>query len=125
MNERLKNLRKRLELSQEEFGKRIGITKSSVSKLETGENSPSEQTIKLICSEFNINEMWLRAGKGEMFIELDRDEEIAAWASKITRSDYGNKFVPEFAHVLTKLDESDWEVLEKIARLLIENRKKD
>lgn len=50
----------------EKFGKQIGITKSSVSMLESGRNAPSEQTIKLICFEFGINENWLRTGEGEM-----------------------------------------------------------
>lgn len=59
-----------MQLNQDEFGKRIGIGKTSVSKLETGENRPSEQTIILICREFNVNEEWLRDGIGEMFTKL-------------------------------------------------------
>lgn len=64
MNNRIKELRIYLGLSQEAFGKRIKIQRSSVSKIETGENSPSDQTISLICKEFNVNEEWLRTGKG-------------------------------------------------------------
>ena len=55
MNTRIKEIRKQHRLSQEEFGSRIGITRSSVCKLESGENNPSEQTIKLICKEFNVS----------------------------------------------------------------------
>ena len=58
-----------------------------------------------------------------MFEELDRDEEIVAWSSKITRSDYDKQFIPEFVHMLSKLDEKDWETLEKIAKMLA--KKKD
>lgn len=64
MNERIKALRKKLKLSQEEFGKRIGVGKTSISKIETGENNPSDQTVMLICNEFNVNEKWLRNGDG-------------------------------------------------------------
>lgn len=64
MNNRIKELRLDLGLSQEAFGKQIKIQRSSVSKIETGENSPSDQTISLICKEFNVNEEWLRTGKG-------------------------------------------------------------
>lgn len=71
MNERIKNIRQRMKLSQEEFGERLKITRSSVSKLESGINNPSDQTIKLICSEFNINEDWFRTGSGEMFNDMD------------------------------------------------------
>ncbi len=64
MNERIKLIRKNAKLNQEDFGKRIGITKSSVSLLESGKNNPSEQTVQLICSEFEINKEWLLYGDG-------------------------------------------------------------
>lgn len=76
MNTRIKKIRKDNKLSQEDFGKRIGIGKTSVSKLESGENNPSEQTIILICSEFNIDEHWLRTGEGNPYKELTPSEEI-------------------------------------------------
>lgn len=69
MKSRIKQLRNKLSLTQEDFGKRIGIGKTSVSKLETGENKPSDQTIMLICREFNVNEEWLRDGIEPMFIK--------------------------------------------------------
>lgn len=51
-------------MSQQSFGDRLSITKTSVSKIEAGINNPSDQTIKLICQEFNVNEDWLRDGTG-------------------------------------------------------------
>lgn len=80
MNERIKKVRKKYNLSQEEFGKRIGIGKTSVSKLESGENRPSEQTIILICKEFNINEVWLRTGEGgenNMLTKVSEDDRFS------------------------------------------------
>lgn len=74
MNERIKLLRKQLELSQEAFGARLEITKASVSRIESGINNPSDQTLKLICKEFNVNEDWLRTGAGgeeNMFVPAD------------------------------------------------------
>ena len=55
MKERIRLIRKERELSQREFAKKIGLTKTSMSKIETGVNTPSEQTIMSICREFNIN----------------------------------------------------------------------
>jgi transcriptional regulator with XRE-family HTH domain len=55
----------------EQFGKRISISKVSVSRLESGINNPSDQTISLICKEFNINEEWLRYGTGSMIPHFD------------------------------------------------------
>jgi len=74
LNDRIKEIRKIVGLSQEEFGKRLSITKASISRIESGINNPSDQTIKLICSEFNVNEEWLRTGAGgpgNMFLSED------------------------------------------------------
>lgn len=68
MNERIKALRKALDLTMEAFGAKIGITKSAVSTIESGKNRPSDQTILLICQVYGVNESWLRTGEGEMFV---------------------------------------------------------
>lgn len=72
MNERIIELRKSLNLSQTDFGKQIGISKSSVSDIEIGRISISERTIISICSKFNVNEEWLKNGNGNMFLEYDK-----------------------------------------------------
>ena len=72
MNERIIELRKFLNLSQTDFGKQIGISKSSVSDIEIGRISISERTIISICSKFNVNEEWLKYGNGNMFLEYDK-----------------------------------------------------
>lgn len=69
MNQRIKEVRRSLGLSQEEFGRRLGITKSAVSRIESSSNGASGQTVKSICREFNIDYGWLTTGQGEMFIE--------------------------------------------------------
>lgn len=66
MNERIKEVRQYFKLTLEEFGRRIGMTKSGLSKVERGENGTTEQTITSICREFNVNEEWLRTGTGPM-----------------------------------------------------------
>ncbi len=73
LNERIKILREELGLSMEKFGGRIGLTRSAISKIESGSN-PSDQTIISICREFNVNEEWLRNGKGDMFLDFSEDE---------------------------------------------------
>ena len=70
MNERIKEIRETLNLSQEAFGKRIGITRASISNMEKGTRNPSEQTIISICREFDVNYSWLKEGLGEMFSDL-------------------------------------------------------
>ena len=81
MNERIKELRKHLGLTLEEFGKRLGVTRSAIGHLERGERTLTDQMFLSICREFNVNEEWLRTGEGEMFT-LQEDEE-AAYVSEL------------------------------------------
>lgn len=67
MKERLKKLRKALDLTQQEFADRIGISRGNIATYETREGSPGNSVINLICREFNVSETWLRTGEGEMF----------------------------------------------------------
>ncbi len=67
MQERIKKLRKTLDLTQQEFGDRIGIKRNTLANYEIGRNEPIDAVISLICREFNVNETWLRTGEGEMF----------------------------------------------------------
>jgi len=67
MNERLRQLRKKLGLTQQEFADKLGIPRNNIAGYETGKRSPSEAAVALICREFGANEEWLRKGKGEMF----------------------------------------------------------
>ena len=64
MNERIKKVRKSLELTQQEFAERIGMKRNSIALIENGRNT-SDQTVFAICREFNVNEEWLRTGAGE------------------------------------------------------------
>jgi transcriptional regulator with XRE-family HTH domain len=73
MNERLKLLRKTLDLSQDAFAERIGMKGSSISLLESGRRNITEQVIKSICREFNVDYGWLTTGVGEMFVDSDED----------------------------------------------------
>ena len=114
MNERLKTVRKKLSLSQEAFGKRLGVTGAGISKIESGDRGITEQMILAICREFNISEEWLRSGKGDMFLDFTEDEFAKAAASLsndvFVRSliveywkldDDGKKLFREFIHRLS------------------------
>lgn len=68
MNKRIKNIRGNEKLSQEKFGKKIGVSRDTIANIEAGRIEIKEIFITSICREFNINEEWLRTGKGEMYI---------------------------------------------------------
>ena len=69
-SERVRILRKSLNMSQEAFGERLGVKKAAISKIEKGENGLKEHMIKLICREFNVDYFWLTEGTGEMFTSI-------------------------------------------------------
>ncbi|WMJ88900.1 helix-turn-helix domain-containing protein [Anaerocolumna sp. MB42-C2] len=121
MNERLKDLRKFLNLNQEDFGKRLGVGKTAISKLEKGENNLTDSMVKLICKEFNVDYIWLTTGKGEMFIEPDIDAmEII---DRIMTGE--NKFHKDLFKTFAHLDEEDLLALERIIDKFIEIKKAD
>lgn len=119
MKDRIKIIRSDTGLSMEKFGKRIGVTRSSVCKLESGENSPSEQTIKLICKEFKISYLWLTEGIGPMYVDLDTDS--MARIDDIMTGE--NEFAKNLFREFSKLDEKEWKTLERLIKNLSENIK--
>ena len=62
LNQRIKKVRMKVDLTQNAFGEVLGISRAAVQKLESGENNPSEQTIRAICEKFGVNRQWLETG---------------------------------------------------------------
>ena len=77
IGERVRIIRKELNLTQTEFAERICITQSHLASNETGKRQVTDRTVQLICNEFGVNEQWLRTGEGEMFRKISPDEEFA------------------------------------------------
>ncbi len=119
MHERLKKLRKALDLTQQEFADRIGSKRNTVAKYETEANMPSAAVVSLICREFNVNEDWLRNGNGDMFLPINRENEISKMAKDLL-SDETNSFKSRFIAMLAGLSASDWERLENEAKKLLD-----
>lgn len=101
IGERVRCARKTLGLTLEEFGKRIGLKKNSVSQIENGHNELTDANAVSICREFNVREEWLRDGTGDMF-EPAASDELDALAKEYGLSE-GEKVLIE--HYL-KLDGS-------------------
>ena len=118
LNTRLKTIRKFVSLSQEE----LGITGAAISKIESGNRNVTEQITLAIIREFDVNEQWLRTGKGEMFLVKTRDEEIASFIGTLLKKD-DDTFKKRLISALSKLEEQDWEVLEKMCNFMLESKK--
>jgi len=120
LKSRIAAIRAYVKMSQEAFGKRIGISGASISKIESGENNPSEQTIKLICREFNVSYAWLKSGEGPMMVP----QEYLQKAKVDNIIDGDNEFVKQIFYGLADMPESWWEQAEEMLRNVL-NIKKD
>ena len=107
--------------SQTDFAKELSVSRSAICKMESGENYPSEQTIKLICSEFNVNEEWLRTGNGEMFIPVSKSDLIADMMSDVLKCDE-DSFKRRLISALSRLDDDGWGNLERLIDMISEKK---
>lgn len=121
MNERVRELRKYLGLTLEKFGEPLGVTKTAISRLENGINGITDQMVKSICREYNVNEEWLINGTGDMFTEIDRDDQLMRWAASVLKDD-SDSFRKRFVTMLSSLSVDEWQFLEDKARMLIDLR---
>ena len=126
MNNRVREIRKHPSHSNntlEKFGESIGIKKSALSLIENGKNALTEQNIKSICREYNVNEEWLRTGEGEMFIDVSRELSIAKLTVKLMAEE-PDSFKNRLVAALAKLSVEQWEVLEGIAKEMADSNAK-
>lgn len=112
MKDRIKKLRKELDLTQQKFAEKLGVKRNTIAKYETAENTPSDAVVALICTKFSVNEHWLRDGTGGMFIEQTKDEQIATFMGDLLRNEE-DSFKRRLISGLCGLDDKGWETLEK------------
>lgn len=124
MNERIKELRKRLNLTQQEFADRLSIKRGAVANYEVGRNTPSDSVIALICREFNVSERWLREGEGEMFLPQDDADELMALAGRFLGSN-PTETQMRFARAVFTMTPQELELITRKARELLGETKKE
>lgn len=121
MNKRIVAIRKALGMTQAEFSATLGTSRVNLSNIEIGRTTPTEMFIKMLCTKYKVDEIWLRTGVGEMFGEASRDEQVAAFFMGALSGD--DKFKKVFVSALASLDETAWEKLRDFADQLYEEYK--
>lgn len=126
MNERIKQLRKALNLTQQEFADKIMVKRNTVATYEMGRSEPSDSAFSLICREFNVNPDWLRTGEGEMFEQLTDQQKLMKYTAMLLKGEDSIVVSAIQALIVTyeQLDPASKATLEKIALQYIENLKK-
>lgn len=119
IGERIKLLRKHLNLTQAEFSDKLGLSHNAIARYENGSRTPMEQTIKSICREFNVSYAWLVEGIEPMFSETDNTtmliDRILAGENETAKSVF---------KAFARLSESDWQIVEKIIDSINEQKNK-
>ena len=126
MNTRIKQLRKTLNLTMEEFGKRLGVTRTAISNIESGNRNVTEQMFKSVCREFKVTEDWLRTGEGEMFVSRPDEDEFAAYVEDLLADDGENELYNIIKAVMKtyqELSPKSQETLRDISAKLVGNLK--
>lgn len=124
--ERIKKLRKHLDLTQQKFGERLGIKGNTVAQYELGRNEPIDAVLSLMCREFGVNEEWLRTGEGEMFEELTEQQKLMKYTARLLKNQDSAIATAIQTLIVTyeQLDDTSKATLEKIAMQYIDNLKK-
>ena len=112
MNERIKELRLKLGLSQEDFGRRLGVGRGAITNIELDKVKPKPLFVDLICEQFRVNKEWLETGKEPMFSDgLPEDELATIWA-QIKASD--NDLIKAIIKSYWQLSDSDKAAVRKM-----------
>ena len=124
MKDRIKELRKSLGLTQQEFGDRLGVKRNTIASYETGVNTPIDSIFMSICREFSVNESWLRTGEGEMFSSSLYDE-----LDKVVEKYHLNDKAGEMLRKFVELPQEDMEVIynymEGVVNAILEKQAKE
>lgn len=122
MKDRIKEIRKTFDLTQTEFGEKIGVKGNTITNYETGLRTPSDAVILSICREFQVDEHWLRTGEGEMLRPMSRNDELAQFLGQVIQDDEG--FRRSLLTVMSRMTTDEWAMLERKAWELVEEMKK-
>lgn len=117
INERIRELRERLNISQTEFAENLGSGRGIIKNIEEGRTLPKPQLIDLITRVFNVNRAWLETGEGEMFVEMSRAEKIGRFVADVLE-DEPDSFRRKLIDILIELDADGWQKLKEAADVL-------
>lgn len=98
MNERIKQIRRELGLTQTEFAERIGLKQNSIALIESGKRNISDQAVLSICREYGVNEEWLRTGTGEKMMP-DASDELEALVKKYDLSNADQVLIEKYVNL--------------------------
>lgn len=119
MNNRIVQLRKSREWTQDEFAEKMGISKNYVSLIENGKKKPSDRLVSDICREFNVNEDWLRDGTLPM--KKSETDNLSTYVAQIAKGN--DDFIKDLIAAYMELDPNSKKALQVLTEKMYQNRK--
>ena len=123
MTERIKEIRRAVGCTQQEFADRLGLKRNTIATYEIGKAVPSDRTISDICREFRVSEVWLRTGEGEMFLRQTEAEQLAEITTRM-ELDQDDPFISMITSAVKsyyKLSETEKAAISKLVDGMIED----
>lgn len=121
LGERIKKVRKALDLTQQVFANKLGMKQNTIATYEINRTNPSDPAIKFICKEFSVSETWLRTGEGDMFLSVSKEDELSAAVHKLLSGETSD-FKTRLIKVLAGLGPREWDILESYALKLVQDK---
>ena len=116
IGDRLKILRKELNMTQQEFADAVGIQRAAISSWEIKRTVPTTPSMSMICRQFNVSREWLETGEGEMYVPTTDNERIAEYLGGLLRGSVDTDIQLRLISCLSKLGPHEWEILYKLAQ---------
>ena len=119
INSRIEELISILDITKTAFAEKIKVTQPYISKLIAGNGTPSDRLIEDICEKYNVNEVWLRSGKGEMFEKIPEEDEYFKAVTQISKSQ--DDIVMQAIIEYWKLDDASKQAIQNYIKNLAES----
>lgn len=110
MNDRIKWLREELIMTQDELARSLGLSRNYISLVENGQRNLSDQSTRLLCKLYNINEQWLKTGFGNMYNDNQQLESFFDFVKELPGTEFKRRVVDKLA----SMNDKEWFFLEKL-----------
>lgn len=120
INSRLLEFRKYLHLSRSEFGKKLGVSQDVIKNLDYNLTTPKDPFISLVCQIYNVDEVWLRTGEGNMITPTPKEDRFLAMIGNYAGDNVDPVKKSIILHIMRLMDEMPDDYVCKLKDIIIE-----
>lgn len=111
IGDRVKQIRTNFDLSQQDFGTSLGVSRDVINNVERSRTKKvPDPLLKLICATYNINYGWLMSGEGEMSPPQEEENSIIGMIDDLLEE---NETAKKVFKAFSEFSEEDWQTVQK------------